>query len=162
MQRLEWRVPRMEAACVHDLKYAGAANVMRGEEVVKVVEAWRCRRCGATRVGLRGPGTTASTDGLLELLGPGDSRWIVVVGRGVGAIPPSVSAIAAKPGDPVRLDPPHLGEEELVVSSDYRLRRRDGGEPTNVRGYPLEEVLTGWVEVSEWPPRVITLRRQSG
>ncbi|MCS7145606.1 MAG: hypothetical protein RMJ28_03785 [Nitrososphaerota archaeon] len=149
--------------CDHDLKYAGVLNVTQGEEVVKVVEAWRCRRCGATKVGLRGPGTLTSTDGLLELLEPSDAKWIVAVWRGIGAIPPGVAAVAARPGEVVRVETPHEGEDEFLVGPDYHLRRSsDGREPESVRSFLLDEVLTGWIDLSEWPPRILTLRPQSG
>jgi len=136
---------------------------MQGEEVVKIVEAWRCRRCGATKVGLRGPGIVTSTEGLLDLLEPGDARWIVVLWRGVGGIPPDVTAVAAKPGDVVKIETPHEGEDEFIVDSDYRLRRRlDGGEPESVKSFQLDEALTGWIDLAEWPPRLFTLKRHSG
>ncbi len=151
------------SGCIHDLKYAGALTVTQGEEVVKIVEAWRCRRCGATKVGLRGPGTLTSTEGLLELLEPGDARWVVVFWRGSGAIPPDVTAVAVKPGDEVRVETPHPGEDEFIVGSDYRLRRKiDGKEPEAVKSLPLDDVLTGWIDLSEWPPQVYTLRHHSG
>lgn len=151
------------SGCDHDLKYAGALTVTQGEEVVKVVEAWRCRRCGATRVSLRGPGTMTSTEGLLELLEPGEARWIVVFWRGSGAIPPGITAVAVKPGDEVRVETPHPGEDEFIVGSDYRLRRKmDGGEPEAIKSFPLDDVLTGWIDLSEWPPHIQTLRRHSG
>lgn len=151
------------AGCDHDLKYAGVLTVTQGEEVVKIVEAWRCRRCGATRVGLRGPGTITSTEGLLELLEPGEAKWIVMVWRGVSAVPPGATAVAARPGDVLRVETPHEGEDEFFVGPDFRLRRRiDGREPVSVRSFTLDEVLGGWIDLSEWPPRITLLRRQSG
>jgi len=149
--------------CVHDLKYWGVVNVGRGEEMIKVVEAWRCRRCGATKVGMRGPGTSSSTEGILDLVEPCEARWFVIVWRGFGSVAPGATAVAARPRDVVNVDAPVEDERELVVGEDNRfVRRSDGAEPRSVRYYPLDEVLTSWIDLSSWPPIIYTLRARSG
>jgi rubrerythrin len=42
----------MSVGCtVHDFLYVGALNVYVDQELLKVLEAWRCRACGAVLAG---------------------------------------------------------------------------------------------------------------
>jgi hypothetical protein len=152
-----------QGGCNHDLKYLGVVNVGRGEEMIKVVEAWRCRRCGATKVGMRGPGTASSTEGVLDLVEAGESRWLILVWRGLGSVPPGVTAVAVRPGEEISVETPDEEERMLVVREDFSLARKsDGGEPRSLRHYLLDDVLTSWIDLSSWPPTIYTLRPRSG
>lgn len=139
--------------------YYGALNVYLDEELVKVIEAWRCRRCGATRVGSRWPDLISSTDGLLDILEPGEGRWLVVATRGRGSKQPDAFPLAAKPGDLIHVDAPHPDEEELLVREDYSIVTKGGSPPLSVMARPLDELIKGYIDLSTWPPLVFTLTR---
>jgi len=144
----------------HDIVYYGALNIYLDEELLKVIEAWRCRKCGATRVGSRWPDLLSSTDGLLGILEPEDGRWIVVATRGSGSRQPDAFPMAARPGDTIHVEAPIPDEEELLVREDYSVVTLRGGyPPTSVMARLLDELIKGYIDLSTWPPVVFTLPR---
>ncbi|MCS7094520.1 MAG: hypothetical protein NZ988_01745 [Thaumarchaeota archaeon] len=144
----------------HDYVYVGAFNVFIEEELLKVIEAWRCRVCGTVLAGERQMGPISSTEGMR---GPASQesgeRWMVVARQGRGSLPPDAILIKASPGSRVRVESIELHDSSLVVKDDLSVVREvDGEPPTTVRVYELLSVLKGYIDLSVWPPKVFTLQ----
>lgn len=134
----------------HEPKYYGCVNIYDGEELVKVIEAWRCVKCGAIKAGARWFGEISSSEGLLEYLHPSDGRWLVIV----TTIPkPDGWPIPARPGDVIA----HEGEEYLVTEEFTLVTRSERRPPSKLAVYRLEEVIKGYIDLSTWPPTKFSL-----
>lgn len=147
----------------HELVYDGLVNIFDGDILLEVIESWKCKKCGATRVSIRGPGITGSTEGILGDSDPNEGRrWILVISKGVGSLSPNILVIPVMPGDIISINSPNEFERQLVVDEGYNLLiREDLSKPRHVVSYLLEEVIKGSIDLSSWPPSVISLRNQS-
>jgi hypothetical protein len=147
----------------HDMIYEGLLNIFNGEILLKVIELWKCRKCGATRVSVRGPGTTSSTEGTLKVLEPSEGRrWMVLISRGVGSVSPDIFVIPVRAGDSIKMDSPVEPGEELVIDRNcIVLRKKDLNQPRHVAAYLLEDLIRGYIDISTWPPSVYSLKTQS-
>ncbi|MEN3048204.1 MAG: hypothetical protein ABDH63_05430 [Candidatus Caldarchaeales archaeon] len=146
---------------VHDYLYVGACNVLVGEELLKVLEAWRCRACGAVLAGERPMGPISSTEGILgSIAADSGERWLVVVKQGRGSLPPDAVAVRASPGSRITVDAADPDDSTLLVGEDWSVvRQADGSPPRTLRAYDLLSVLKGYIDLSVWPPKVFTLQR---
>lgn len=144
----------------HDYLYVGACNVLVGEELLKVLEAWRCRACGAVLAGERPMGPISSTDGILGSIPPNSGeRWLVVARQGVGSLPPDAIAVRASPGSRISVDAADPDDSHLIVKQDWSVvREADGSPPRTLRTYDLLSVLKGYIDLSVWPPKAFTLQ----
>ncbi|MEM1943613.1 MAG: hypothetical protein QXO30_00305 [Candidatus Caldarchaeum sp.] len=142
----------------HDYVYHGALNIYMNTELVKVVEAWRCRRCGVMRVGLRGPDVLSSTEGMMPEPSAG-KHWVLVV---------------CKTGEEPVFELHQLSDAENLK---HRCKAVEGGENLYyVRGkgvfygldgppaglhyaYELAKTLRGYIELGKTPPEVVSLIR---
>mgnify|MGYP001626295200 CR=1 FL=1 len=139
--------------------YDGVLNIFNGEILLKVIDLWKCRRCGATRVSVRGPGTTSSTEGVLKFLEPAEGRrWMVLISRGVGSISPDIFITPVRVGDTIKINNLAEPEEELIIDRNYRVLTKNLNEPRHVVGYLVEDVIKGYIDVSTWPPSVYSLK----
>ncbi|MCS7142802.1 MAG: hypothetical protein NZ920_03290 [Aigarchaeota archaeon] len=139
----------------HDAVYYGCLNVYEGELLLKVIESWRCRRCGSIRVGVRWFDEISSTEGLHDFLSPEDGRWLVLVTKSPH---PDARPFVGRPGSVIE----HAGVE-YVVGEDYTVRRADeGGLPTSVAFFRLDEVIKGYIDLSTWPPTKLSLKTTQG
>jgi hypothetical protein len=147
----------------HDMIYEGLLNIFNGDILLKVIELWKCRKCGATRVSVRGPGTTDSTEGTLKVLEPYEGRrWMVLISRGVGSVSADIYVIPVRAGDSIKMDSPVEPGEELVIDRNYIvLRKKDLNQPRHVAAYLLEDLIRGYIDISTWPPSVYSLKTQS-
>lgn len=147
----------------HDLIYYGLVNVFDGDILLDVIESWKCKKCGAIRVSIRGPGITGSTEGVLGLLDPSDGRrWIIIISKGAGSLPAQIHVIPVMPGETIVLNITGETESELVVDEKYNLLTKvDMSRPRNVISYLLEDVISGSIDISSWPPSVIMHKNQS-
>ena len=147
----------------HDMIYEGLLNIFNGDILLKVIELWKCRKCGATRVSVRGPGTTGSTEGTLKVLEPSEGRrWMVLISRGVGSVSPDIYVIPVRAGDSIKMDSPVEPGEELVIDRNYIvLRKKDLNQPRHVAAYLLEDLIRGYIDISTWAPSVYSLKTQS-
>ncbi len=147
----------------HDMIYEGLLNIFNGEILLKVIELWKCRKCGASRVSVRGPGTTSSTEGTLKVLEPSEGRrWMVLISRGVGSVSPDIYVIPVKAGDSIKMDSPVEPGEELVIDRNYKvLTKKDLNQPMHVAAYLLEDLIRGYIDISTWPPSVYSLKTQT-
>jgi len=147
----------------HDMIYEGVLNIFNGEILLKVVEVWKCRRCGATRVSVRGPGTTSSAEGVLKILDPSEGRrWMLIINRGVGSISPDIMILPVREGDTIKMESPAEPGGELIIDSDYKvLAKRDHNQPSHVMAYLLEDVIKGSIDISTWPPTLHSFKIQS-
>ena len=139
------------AECLHEYRYNGVLNVFKGAELVKIYESWRCAKCGAVKVSVRGPGVTHPAEGLLPDPGSPEKRWIVLIcqeGEGKAEV------LAAEPGEELS----HKcasGEVRFRLDAGLSLKTPDGREPKNHYVVPLEEVATGFIDLSEKPPKIV-------
>jgi len=147
----------------HDMIYEGLLNIFNGEILLKVIELWKCRKCGASRVSVRGPGTTSSTEGTLKVLEPSEGRrWMVLISRGVGSVSPDIYVIPVKAGDSIKMDSLVEPGEELVIDRNYKvLTKKDLNQPMHVAAYLLEDLIRGYIDISTWPPSVYSLKTQT-
>jgi hypothetical protein len=147
----------------HEMIYEGLLNIFNGETLLRVVELWKCRKCGASRVSVRGPGTTGSAEGVLKVLEPSEGRrWMVLISRNVGSASPEIFVIPVRAGDSIRMDSPVKPGEELVIDHNYKvLRKKDLSQPTHIAAYLLEDLIRGCIDISTWPPSVYLLKAQS-
>ena len=147
----------------HDMIYEGLLNIFNGEILLKVIELWKCRKCEASRVSVRGPGTTSSTEGTLKVLEPSEGRrWMVLISRGVGSVSPNIYVIPVKAGDSIKMNSPVEPGEELVIDRNYKvLTKKDLNQPMHVAAYLLEDLIRGYIDISTWPPSVYSLKTQT-
>ena len=147
----------------HDMIYEGLLNIFNGEILLKVIELWKCRKCEASRVSVRGPGTTSSTEGTLKVLEPSEGRrWMVLISRGVGSVSPDIYVIPVKAGDSIKMDSPVEPGEELVIDRNYKvLTKKDLNQSMHVAAYLLEDLIRGYIDISTWPPFVYSLKTQT-
>lgn len=138
--------------------YKGVLNILNGDTLLKVIDFWKCKNCGATRVSIRGLGITSSDEGNLGVLDPSEEkRWILIVNRGEVSVSPDVIIVPAKPGDTIKID----AYREFIIDSSYRLLvKKELIVPKDVTSYLLENVVNGYIDISTWPPTVFTLKAQ--
>ncbi len=147
---------------VHDFLYLGALNVYNDQELLKVLEAWRCRVCGAVLAGERPMGSISSTEGLKGVITGDDERWLAVARRGVGSLPPDVFLIRARKGHEVSVEAIDEGDSRLLVREDWSVvRASDGSPPKTVVAFDLLSQLKGYIDLSTWPPKAFTLQKRS-
>ncbi|MCS6770036.1 MAG: hypothetical protein NZ570_06340 [Candidatus Caldarchaeum sp.] len=148
----------MDCSEGHDYVYHGALNIYMKNELLKVVEAWRCRRCGIMRVGLRGPEVLGSTEGMLPEPEP-SKHWVVLVCK--AGEEPVFDVLQV--GDSQQLDHrcPALKRDIAL----YYVRAKgvfDGldGAPAEMHFvYELGKTLRGYLELAKTPPEVVSLIR---
>ncbi|MEM3447539.1 MAG: hypothetical protein QXP38_01470 [Nitrososphaerota archaeon] len=147
----------------HNMIYEGIVNIFNGDILIEVVEMWKCKKCGATRVSIRGPGITGTNEGVLGAIDPSDGRrWMLIISKGMGSLPPQLYVIPAMPGETVMLNIPNETERELVINAEYNLiTKQSMSKPRYVVSYLLEDVIRGSIDLSSWPPSVLSLKNQS-
>ncbi|MCS7118228.1 MAG: hypothetical protein NZ957_05540 [Thaumarchaeota archaeon] len=144
----------------HDYVYIGAVNVFMDEELLKVIEAWRCRACNAVLAGERQMGIITSTEGILGTVSAGSGeRWMLVARQGRGSLPPDATLVRTSPGLRIKVDSIEPGDSTLVVREDMSVVREvDEEPPKTVMVYDVLSVLKGYIDLSTWPPKVFTLQ----
>ncbi len=147
-----------ECRDVHDHIYHGALNIYRDDELVKVVDVWKCRRCGSIRVGLRGPDVLGSSEGILPDLSPG-KHWILLVCK--SGAEPVYDLIQAN--DSQYLEHSCLGlrggERLYYVRGKGVFYGFDGSPASDHYVYELAKTVRGYIELGKTPPEVVTLIR---
>ena len=147
---------------VHDFLYVGALNVYIDQELLKVLEAWRCRVCGAVLAGERVMGPISSTEGLKGVTTGEEERWLAVARKGAGSLPPDVLLVRARKGQEFSVEAIDEGDSRLLVRDDWSVvRASDGFPPKTVAVYDLLSQLKGYIDLSTWPPKAFTLQRRS-
>lgn len=147
---------------VHDFLYVGALNVFNDQELLKVLEAWRCRSCGAVLAGERPMGPISSSEGLLGVIAGEEERWLAVARKGAGSLPPDVIVVRARRGQEITVEAIDEEDSRLLVREDWSVvRASDGEPPRTVVVYDLLSQLKGYIDLSTWPPRAFTLQRGS-
>uniref|UniRef100_A0A7C5U6U7 Uncharacterized protein n=1 Tax=Caldiarchaeum subterraneum TaxID=311458 RepID=A0A7C5U6U7_CALS0 len=145
-------------SCVegHDNIYHGAVNIYDGRELLKVIDVWRCRRCGVMRVGLRGPDVLGSSEGMLPEIESG-RHWVLLVCRASGE--PCFEVLQLRDEDTFTHK---CAEEEETF---YYIRGKglfygvDGPPATGCMVYELSKIVRGYVDISKTPPEVVSLIR---
>ncbi|MEM0450749.1 MAG: hypothetical protein QXO17_04185 [Nitrososphaerota archaeon] len=147
---------------VHDFLYVGALNVFNDQELLKVLEAWKCRMCGAVLAGERPMGPITSSEGLMGVIEGGEERWLAVARKGSGSIPPDVIVVRARRGQEISVEAVDEEDSRLLVRDDWSVVRvTDGEPPRTVVVYDLLSQLKGYIDLSTWPPKAFTLQRRS-
>ncbi len=153
----------MSVGCaVHDFLYVGALNVYNDQELLKVLEAWKCRACGAVLAGERPMGPISSTEGLKGVTSDEGERWLALARRGAGSLPPDVFLVRARRGQEISVEAIEEEDSRLLVREDWSVARAsDGSPPRTVVAYDLLSQLKGHIDLSTWPPKAFTLQRRS-
>jgi hypothetical protein len=153
----------MSVGCtVHDFLYVGALNVYVDQELLKVLEAWRCRACGAVLAGERPMGPISSTEGLRGVINGEEERWLAVARKGAGSLQPDVILVRARRGQEISVEAIDEEDSRLLVREDWSVvRASDGSPPKTVAVYDLLSQLKGYIDLSTWPPKTFTLQRRS-
>lgn len=147
-----------QEACQHDFTYHGALNFFKNKELITVVEAWRCRKCGVLRLGRRGPEVLLSSEGMYPDIEPG-KEWVVFLC--LAGEEPVIEVYQMRPGDEI----PHTcdaypRESVLVLDEDFSLRLGKGdGKPSKHFAYKFSRIVKGYIEMGSIPPEVVTLTR---
>ncbi len=147
-----------ECRNIHDNIYHGALNIYKDGELVKVIDVWRCRRCGNIRVGLRGPDVLTSSEGMLPDPSPG-KHWVLLVCK--SGEEPAYNVIQVSDSQYLRHDCQGLGSGESL----YYIRGKgvfyglDGPQATDHYVYELAKIVRGYIELGKTPPEVVTLIR---
>ncbi|BAJ49876.1 hypothetical protein CSUB_C0007 [Candidatus Caldarchaeum subterraneum] len=140
----------------HDYFYYGALNIYHRSELLKVVDAWRCRRCGVLRVGVRGPEVLTSTEGMLPEPEDG-KKWILLVCR--HGEPPCFELLQLRDGESF-VHKCAFGEESLTyIDGKGVFYGLDGPPATRCHVYELAKILKGYIEIGKNPPEVVSLIR---
>lgn len=135
----------------HEFQYYGSLNIYDGSKPIQTYDSWRCGKCGIIRICIRRPGRTES-EFLRDPSSP-DDRWIVLVCK---AEKPRVEMYSVKPGDTIK--------HECI---DGRLIEFKVGDGFEIRGdqshyfYEFNEILNGFIDVSENPPKVVIPKKSS-
>lgn len=138
------------AGCQHKYVYGGLLNVFDGKSFVKLFEYWRCSKCGITRVGARSMDTTSSTQGLFPEPKSPEERWLLIICN----LKKDVELVLARLGEEV-LHQCTAGEVKLNVDSVVRERGSDGKEDWKHMVIPLEDIATGYIDLSTTPARIV-------
>lgn len=138
----------------HDYVYYGALNVYDGAELVKVVDAWRCRRCGVLRVGVRGPEVLGSSEGMLPELEPG-KHWVLFACK--HGQTPCIEILQLKDIDQITHKCSEIEETFRYVKGGGVFHGMDGPLSASCYAFELQKILRGYVDLSKKPPEVITL-----
>ncbi|MEM1946323.1 MAG: hypothetical protein QXH12_01165 [Candidatus Caldarchaeum sp.] len=142
----------------HDYIYHGALNIYKARELLKVVEAWKCRRCGDIRVGTRGPEVLTSTEGMLPQTAEGKHWLLFVCKAGEEPVYQLLQASDTQylehncPGQPA-------GERLYYVRGKGVFYGLDGPPAGMHYVYELEKTLRGYIDLARTPPEVVTLIR---
>ncbi|MEM4190023.1 MAG: hypothetical protein QW544_05875, partial [Candidatus Caldarchaeum sp.] len=133
-------------------------NIYRNKELLKVVEVWRCRRCGDMRIGVRGPEVLTSTEGMLPPTLE-NKHWVLLVCK--AAEEPVYELHQAS--DSQYLD--HKCPSQPTGERLYYLRGKGvfyglDGPPAGMHYvYELEKTVRGYIDLARTPPEVVTLIR---
>ncbi len=137
----------------HDYVYYGALNIYLREDLLEVVDAWRCRICHVMRVWKRGPGYLGSTEGMIADLEEGQS-WVLLVCKSGDM--PKAEIHKLRDGDPI----PHTCGDNisLTYSKDSGLMGEDRATPHHYI-YHLDQIIRGYIELATTPPQVVSLSK---
>ena len=133
----------------HEFQYQGSLNIYDGSNPIQTYDSWRCIRCGIIRLCVRRPGKIEPE--FLEDPSSPDRRWIILVCK-AGKL--RVEAFSVKPGEIIRHECADGRIIEFKVDANLEVK---GVE--NHYFYRFDDVLNGFIDVSEDPPRVIIPKR---
>ena len=133
----------------HEFQYHGSLNIYEGSNPIQTYDSWRCNKCGIIRICVRRPGKIESE--FLEDPSSLDERWIILVCK---AEKPKVEIYSIKPGEVIRHE--CVGGRMIEFKADENLEVK-GDE--NHYLYRFEDVLNGFIDVSETPPKVVAPKR---
>ncbi|MCS6784893.1 MAG: hypothetical protein RMI43_01675 [Candidatus Caldarchaeum sp.] len=143
-------------SCVegHDYIYHGGLNIYDAEELLKVVDVWRCRRCGNMRLGLRGPEVLGSSEGMLPDIS-GDKHWVLFVCK--SSSKPCFEVLQLSDTD--KFVHKCSGEEQELhyVRGKGVFYGVDGPMASSCYVYEIGKIVRGYIDLSRTPPEVVTL-----
>ncbi|MEM2236898.1 MAG: hypothetical protein QXR26_01295 [Candidatus Caldarchaeum sp.] len=142
----------------HDHIYYGALNIYKKRELLKVVDVWRCRRCGNIRVGVRGPEVLTSTEGMMPETAAG-KHWILLVCK--AGEEPAYEMFQVSDSQYLDHRCPSLpaGERLYYVRGAGVFYGLDGPPAGMHYVYELEKTVRGYIDLAKTPPEVVTLIR---
>ena len=133
----------------HEFQYHGSLNIYDGSNPIQTYDSWRCGKCGIIRICIRRPGKTESE--FLEDPSSSDEHWMILVCK---AEKPKVEAYSIKPKEIIRHKCVNGRIIEFRVDENFEVK---GDE--NHYLYRFEDVLNGFIDVSENPPKVVVPKR---
>ncbi|MEN2974458.1 MAG: hypothetical protein ABDH32_02630 [Candidatus Caldarchaeales archaeon] len=139
--------------CQHDYVYGGLLNIFDGEILLKVIEYWKCRRCGIIRASFRTMDTVSSTYGMLPEPTSVEERWIVLI----CGYKKDAELYSIKIGDEI-LHGCRGGEIKLHVYEGWKIKSIDGEEVVGHYSFLLEEVTAGYIDLSREPLKIVGVR----
>lgn len=145
------------ASCVegHDHIYHGALNIYDGRELLKVVDVWKCRRCGVLRVGLRGPEVLGSVEGMLPDI-QDEKHWVLLVCK--TGQQPCFELLQLRDTD--QISHRCTGTQTLhYVRGKGVFYGVDGLPASDCYVYEIQKIVRGYVDLSKTPPEVVSLIR---
>jgi len=146
----------MECSRQHDYIYYGALNIYVRRELIRVIDAWRCRVCGKIKVGYRGPEVLTSTEGLLPEASPG-KHWVLLVCKAGRHPVDELHQVSDR--DFIEHRCPASSEPLYYVKDKGVFLGVDGPPATNHYVYDIARTVRGYIDVSKTPPEVVTLLR---
>ena len=133
----------------HDFQYQGSLNIYDGSNPIQTYDSWRCSRCGIVRLCVRRPGRIEPE--FLEDPSSQDERWMILVCK---AGKPRVEAFSIKPGEIIRHECTDGRTIEFKVDASLEVKG-----VKNHYLYRFDDVLNGFIDISEDPPRVVVPKR---
>ena len=133
----------------HEFQYHGCLNIYDGSNLIETYDSWRCSRCGIIRICIRRPGKV-EPEFLKDPSSPKE-RWVILVCK---AEKPRIEVYSVKPGEIIRHECAGGKIIEFRVNANLEV---EGVEKHHL--YKFEDVLNGFIDVSEDPPRVVVPKR---
>lgn len=135
--------------CDHEFNYGGVVNIFDGENLLRVYEYWKCRKCGVVKAGYRTSGSLSPTNGLLPE--PQDNgKWMIFLCRPVK----NTELYYVKPGEKI-VHRCVNKEIKFYVDDEYKVRIEGAEEIEGHHYFLLEDVSPGVIDISKDPVRVI-------
>ena len=142
-----WSVNKLDEK--HEFQYHGSLNIYDGSNLIQTYDSWRCNKCGIIRICIRRPGKVEPE--FLEDPSSPDEHWIILVCK---AEKPRVETYSIKPGETIK----HECVDGRVIEFGGDVKS-EAKVAENHYLYRFEDVLDGFIDVSEDPPKVVIPKR---
>ncbi|MCS7126235.1 MAG: hypothetical protein NZ929_04915 [Aigarchaeota archaeon] len=138
------------SGCLHNYVYGGLLNIFDKDRLLKVIEYWKCSKCGLVKASFRNIDTTSPTYGLLPDPRSNEERWVVLV----CGYRKDVELFLVRVGEYI-VHTCENDEVKLYVDKAFKLKSVDREELENHYSLLLEEISPGYIDLSSNPVKIV-------